>query len=307
MAKKDTQPAAGKSGKKKSVKATETKPKNDEKPGSYDPPAQAKTSPLNSLTGASRVVPVLRPNTAEIITITSHRELAVRSKDIEARVAESPEFSVMFLANPVLALEAYGIKLSRELQHHVLSSLRHPPVLRKRREALEARLEEELGETAQPTTPEWMANLVFEIRKMEPRQIGKREPAYRAPLNAASIERLQKARPKGASRYGSDKRLPVRFTLQLEKPRSAIRRMDLDADVPALKKATRKPARLSVEEAWFYKDDPIVRDAVELGQIMQRGFPFRTPAEFRKLEAAETVDGFRRFIRNVRVKQVKAR
>lgn len=306
MASKKPKPAAGKRRPKAATKPAKTKRKTAQVSASRKPTSTGKKQSSEQPILATRAVPVLRPKDLETITITSHRELAVRSRDIEARVADNPEFSVMFLANPVLALEAYGIKLSRELQHHVLNSLRHPPELRKRRETLEAKLAKELGEPARPTDAAWMANLVFEVRKIEPRQIGKREPAYRAPLNAAAIKRLQAARPKGGTRYAVERRLPVRFSLQLEKPRSAIRRMDLDAEVPSLKMAKQKPAGLSVKQAWFYKNDPIVRDAVELGQIMQRGFPFRTPAEFRKIEAGETVDGFRRYVRGVRVKRVTA-
>lgn len=248
--------------------------------------------------------PLKRPQDHETIRITSHRELAVKSGEVAARVSADPEFSVMFLSNPVLALEAYGIKLSKEMQHHVLTSLRHPEALANRREELESKLQESLGEPAKPTDPKWMANLVFEVRAIAPRQIGKREPAYKEPINADSIKRLQGKRPKGGPRYSADRRLPVRFSLKLARPKSAIRRMDLDAELPTLKPRARPPARLTLEEAWFYKDDPVVRDAVELGQIMRRGFPFRTPAEFRKIEAGELVDGFRRFVRSVEVEGV---
>ncbi len=311
MAEKKPTKAPAKSGAKPSAKTAQSKPAK-----ATSAPAKKAVKTTAKKTGAKETAPRLetaritaltRPKEIETITIKSHRELALRSRDVAERVADDPEFSVMFLANPVLALEAYGIKLSRELQHHVMNTLRHPPALRKRRQALEAKLEKALGEVPKPTDPKWLANLVFSIRELEPRQVGKREPAYKEPLNEAAIKRLQAARPKGGQRYAGERQLPVRFSLQLEKPKSAIRRMDLDADLPDLKKASRKPASLSVEQAWFYKDDPVVRDAVELGQIMHRGFPFRTPAEFRKIEAGETVDGFRKFVRSVRVKQVKAK
>lgn len=295
MAEKDRKSSARKPAKKAAPKRKAAAPKKTAKP--------APGAAIDAPDYLGRVPGLTRPKQHETLAINSHRELAINSKEIEARVAQDPEFSVMFLANPVLTLEAYGVKLSPEMKHHVLSSLRHPAALQERRTALESSLEKELGEPARPTDAAWMANLVFRTRQLAPRQIGKQEPAYRAPLNAKTIERLQKARPKGGARYATERRLPVRFSLKIEKPRSAIRRMDLDAELPELKPAARAPKSLSLEQAWFYKDDPIVRDAVELGQIMRRGFPFRTPAEFRKIEAGEMVDGFRKFVRGVTVKQ----
>ena len=242
-----------------------------------------------------------RPTAGETISIGSHRELFARAEQIAGRVAGDPAFSVMFLSNPVLALQAYGVKLSRKMQHHVLETLRHPPKLRARREALEASLAEELGEPPRPTAPPWMASLVFEVRRIAPRAIGDRAPAYRPALNAASLERLQAARPLGGTRYPGERRLRVRFSLGVAPESPSLRRLDLDTELPELGPG-KAPRALSLEQAWFYKDDPVVRDAVELGQIMRRGFPFRTPAEFRAIVAGKKVDAFRSFIRNVRLR-----
>lgn len=244
------------------------------------------------------------PDALKPIAIKTHRELFAKSREMAERVRDNPEFSVMFLSNPVLALEAYGIKLSPELRHHVMDTLRHPPKLRARRAELEASLEEALGEKAKPTDEAWMADLVFRKRKIEPRDIGSGEPAYKPALNAASVERLQKARPKATKRYSGQRRSKVQFSLTVAPPSNTLRRMDLDADVPDMKPAAKAPKSLTLEEAWFYKDDAIVKEAVELGQIMRRGFPFRTPAEFRAIAKGEKVDAFRRFVRAVRIREV---
>ena len=166
---------------------------------------------------------------------------------------------------------------------------------------------EQLGEAPKPVDEKWMANLVFKTRSLKPRVIRQREPAYKPALNADSIARLQAARPKGAKRYERSGRLKVKFTLKVAERANAIRRMDLDADVPDLSVATRAPAKLSLEKAWFYKDDPVVRDAVELGQIMRRAFPFKTPAQFRALAKGESADAFRKFIGGVTLKEVPRR
>lgn len=253
-------------------------------------------------TARLRVRPVKTSGEFERITIDTHRDLVANAREIARRVQSSPDFSVMFLSNPVLALEEYGIKLSREMQHHVLETLRHPPRLRARRKELEERLEAELGAPAKPTDAAWMAALVFKTRKMAPRDIENREPVYKPPLNAEAIARLQSARPKGGKRYPAERRLPMTMTLAVAPPKQTIRRMDLDAPLPGLEPAEAEQETLSLEQAWFYKDDQIVRDAVELGQIMRRGFPFRTPAEFREIAAGDRVDAFRMFIRSVELK-----
>jgi hypothetical protein len=252
--------------------------------------------------GPRRATVLVVPKVAESIRIDSHRDLVAKAGLIEARVGQDPGFSVMFLSNPVLALEAYGIKLSPQMQHHVLSTLRHPPKLRTRREELEAILQEALGEKPHPEKPEWLAYLVFVKREIGPRQIAGLEPIYSPALNADALERLQGNRPKGVVRYPGVKRLPIRFSLGVAPSDPTLRRIDLDAELPKLEPAYMAPDALTLEQAWFYKDDPLVHDAVELGQIMRRGFPFRTPAEFRAIQAGTRVDAFRKFVRNVRVK-----
>ncbi len=252
--------------------------------------------------GPRLATPLVVPKVAESIRIDSHRDLVAKAGLIAARVAQDPAFSVMFLSNPVLALEAYGIKLSPEMQHHVLATLRHPPKLRTRREELEASLEAELGVKPHPENPKWLAEMVFVKREIAPRDTTGLDPVYSAALNADTLARLQATRPKGVVRYPGVKRLPIQFRLGVAPSDPALRRLDLEAELPDMRPAKETPYELSLEQAWFYKDDPLVHDAVELGQIMRRGFPFRTPAEFRAIQAGTRVDAFRKFVRNVRVK-----
>lgn len=251
--------------------------------------------------------PLRRPRDRDEIELKTHRDLVAASREIADRVKVDPDFSVMFLANPILALEVYGIRLGKELRHHVLHTLRHPPKLAARRAELEASLEESLGAKPRPADPEWMAALVFEMREIAPRQVGERKPAYRPALNADAVARLKASRPSGGEKYAQPRRLPVRFTLRVAEGNETIRRLDLDAPLPELARAAKAPKALTVEAAWFYKDDPIVRNAVELGQIMRRGFPFRTPAEFRKIAAGETVDAFRKFVTGIRLREIERR
>lgn len=250
----------------------------------------------------TRLSPVKVNSNFDKLIIENHRQLLAAARQISIRLKGDSNFSVMLLANPVLALKEYGIELNKEMQNHVLTALRHPPKLRMRREELEQSLTAELGMIPKPTNEAWMADLVFNVRKQKPKLLKGLTPVYLQQLRAESIKRLQDKRPSGRRRYPNRSKLDTKFTLRVADPKPAIRRLDLTAEVPQTKARKTKPAKLSLEAAWFYKEDPVVRDAVELGQIMRRGFPFRTPAQFRALADAKTADGFRTFVRKVGVK-----
>jgi hypothetical protein len=120
------------------------------------------------------------------------------------------------------------------------------------------------------------------------------------------IERQQRLRRPATNRYKGVRRSNVQASVAVSTATSSIRSMDLNAAVPKLPAASRTPKTLSLEEAWFYKDDPIVHNALELGQIERRAFPFKTPAEFRDLVAGKKVDAFRAFVTSVRVADKEA-
>jgi hypothetical protein len=223
------------------------------------------------------------------------------AKPLAKRIAEDPQFSVMLLSNPVLALEKYGIKLTPRLRNHVLHALRHPKALRERRAELERTLAERIGKPARPNDPEWLAHQLFEVMRLAPKCTDGAAPAYRIEDPGGLIARLRADRRPATHRYPEARRIAVTARLGVAPPSPAVRRLDLDAPLPELAPAECAPSELPLEEAWFYKDDPVVRDLVELGQIERRAFPFRTPGEFRAIEKGRKVDGFRAFIRAVRV------
>lgn len=233
------------------------------------------------------------------ITVSSERQLLAMARPLAKRLAADPEFSVMLLANPVLALAEYGIQLSPRMRDHVMQALRYPSALRKRQATLEKTLTEQLGEKPKPNDSKWLANLVFETRGLKPLDLAEQAPIYRTTAIDAAIARAQKGRPEATRRYSGARRIQVTARLGVAPPDPAIRRLDLDAPVPKLEPARTVPTGLTIEEAWFYKDDPVVHDAVELGQIERRGFPFRTPAQFRKIQKGEIVDGFRAFVTRI--------
>lgn len=259
-------------------------------------------SSRDALEGKLRVrAPLKPPVEHDILKVETHRQLLVMARTLSPRLRADPQFSVMLLANPVLALKQYGIELSAEMQRHVLRTLRHPKKLRERREELEHELEAKLGEPPKPNDGKWLAKLVFATRGLKPREIGDAAPAYKPPFNARMIERQQRLRRPATNRYKGVRRSKVQASVGVAAPGPSIRSMDLNAAVPKLPAASREPKTLTLEQAWFYKDDPVVHNAVELGQIERRAFPFQSPAAFRDLVAGKKVDAFRAFVTSVRV------
>jgi len=249
-----------------------------------------------------RVDPLRVPQRHAEITVNTERELLAMARPLAKRIAADPAFSAMLLSNPVLALQRYGIKLTPRLRSHVLRALRFSPSLAVRRDALAASLREALGEAPRPGDAAWLATLVFQRRGVAPRRTMGLTPVYRDEDPGGMLARLRAGRPQPTSRYPGRRHITVATRLGAAPAAPSVRRLDLEAPLPRLEPAKKAPAALSLEEAWFYKDDPVVRDAIELGQIERRAFPFRTPAEFRAIQRGEKVDAFRAFVRAVRVK-----
>jgi hypothetical protein len=245
----------------------------------------------------------LQPQDLEPIAIDSHRALAGKQRDIAARVAAQPDLAVMLLINPVLAFERLGVKLSPEVAHHVLHTIQHPKALRTRREALEARLTEALGEPAQPTDAAWNRHLLFDLRKLAPLVIGANVPTYLAPLGQDESKKLHALRPPASQRYPQPRLLPPRNRVGSVPWKESLRRIDLDAPAPKLPVARQAPELVPLEDLWFYKDvDSVVRDALELGVIQRRAFPVHSPDSFRKILEGQKTNPFRSWITSLRFK-----
>ncbi|MEG3158889.1 hypothetical protein U1763_00070 [Sphingomonas sp. LB2R24] len=251
------------------------------------------------------LLPLPIPRDSKTVKVDNERQLLAMARTLKQRVEQDPEFSILLIANPVLALKAYGIELSPQMQDHVLRSLRHPKLLRERRALLESRIYKNLGEAPCPDDPVWFARLVFETCRLKPKDLRGLEPAYEAQPFDKAIKALQDARPAPTSRYPGVRRLGGSQMLSVGPPRPATRRLDIAASVPDAPILKTAPKTLTLEEAWFYKDDPAVADVVELGIIMRRALPLRTAEQFRKLQSGEATDVFRAFVRMVHVKDSK--
>jgi hypothetical protein len=246
---------------------------------------------------ARPVVAVASPVVGEHLSINSHRALAKSAAEVTQRVNADPEFSVMLLINPVLALEQYGIAFSPAIRDHILHTLRHPEKLTARRDALDASLRERLSEAPKANDGTWLATLVFGRLKLSPLDIGDAKPAYVPSWGADRLKTLSLQRPKGGVRYPGKRRIGVAASVGVKPPRQAVRRLDLDAPTPKLPHAGAAPAELSLEQLWFYKDqDPLVRDVLEYGILQARSLVFHTPDSFRKIADGTKSNPFRRWI-----------
>lgn len=263
-------------------------------------PGRAKF-PRPARSAATAPTAAIQPVAFEPLEITSHRALAAAQREVAARVDSAPELAVMLLINPVLAFERLGVKLSPEMAHHVLHTIQHPAALRTRRDELEAKLQEALGEPPQPTDAVWNRHFLFELRRLKPLEIGGREPVYRPPLGEAESAKLHALRPAGTARYPQPRLLAPRNRVGAVPFNPALRRIDLDAPAPKLPVAKELPGQVPLEDLWFYKDlDPIVRDALELGVIRRRAFPVHSPDSFRRILEGTKSNAFRRWITSIR-------
>ena len=235
------------------------------------------------------------------ISIKDHRVLATAQTAIAERINADPDFSVMLLINPVVALEEMGVKLSPQVRSHILHVLQHPASMRSRRDELEQKLTSVLGEAPRPNDEEWTAGFLFVTRKLKPLAIADAKPVFKAPLNADIIRNIDRLRPPASKRYPQPRLLAVKSSAGIRPWQEAVRRLDLDAPAPALPPADRAPDKVPLEDLWFYKDlDPVVHDVLELGVIQRRSFPFLSPDRFRKILDGTEQNAFRSWIRAVR-------
>lgn len=248
----------------------------------------------------SRQQPKVSPDDYEPIELTSHKQLISEQAELFRRFNSSPELSTLLFINPVLAFREVGVTMSPEIAHHVLHTIQHPPHMRRQRDALEASLKEALGEMPQPNNREWLATTLFEKLKVRPLQTSGYRPVYKSELSDEVVGKLQAMRPKKRKR-------PPRKTrsggmrLRVQTTRPAVRRMDLDAPLPKLKRAKEPPKSMSLETLYFYKDShPAARELLELGIIQQRSFPIHSGDSYRKVKSGERRSAFRSWIRVVR-------
>jgi hypothetical protein len=237
----------------------------------------------------------------EPLKISTHRELLTSQGEIFSRLNQDPDVAGMLLINPVLAFRDVNVEMTHEIAHHVLHTIQHTPRLRQRREELEAQLKEEAGEPAQPHNPEWVSRFLFETLELEPLQTEEVEPAYKASLNQAAIERLEKVRPQ---RQRKEKLSSRSAFLRVRVQRPAVRRLDVDAPLPELNAAKRAPEEVDLETLFFYKDShPLARALLELGIIQRRSFPIHSADSYRRIKRGEKPNAFRSWIDAVRFPQ----
>ncbi len=237
----------------------------------------------------------------ELIEISKHRELINLQERIFERFNNRPDLAKLLLINPVIAFKEVRVNLSPKIADHVLRTLQHTPHLGRRRKELEKKLKKELDESPLPTNPKWVSKFLFEKLKLQPFDTRNFEPTYNESLSVEVLERLKSLRPK--RRKSSDYKFRVRRGMRLEIVdwRPSVRRLDLDAELPSFKIASKIPMQVDLEQLYFYKDShPLVQDVLELGIIQRRSFPFHSGSSYRKIKSGEKSNAFQKWISSIK-------
>lgn len=234
------------------------------------------------------------------LSVTTHRALAAKRREIAARIDARPDVSALFFINPVLALKEVGVDLSPEIADHVLRALRHPPAAAARRAELETSLREELGEAPKVDDERWLARVVFERLRVQPLATRGHHPAHVDPI-AGDRALIAALRPAIPAFTGATATPPHGMTIHVAPHRATVRRLDIDAPVPELPPVDVPPKTLAHETLWFYKDaHPVVRDLFELGIIEGSALPIHSGDSYRQIKDGTKPNAFAAWIKSVR-------
>lgn len=237
----------------------------------------------------------------EPLHLDSHRALAQGQPAITSRINSDPALSVMLLINPVLAFKEFGVDVTPEVSRHIMHTLQFLPAARKQHDALEQSLTQALGEAPRPNDAAWLAHTLFEKLKVQPYDTTGLKPAYAEVLDQATLHKLQSLRPARKPRYPQTRLIKKTSRLGLAPTAPAVRLFDLTAALPAMRPAAQAPQKLSLTELYFYKDsNPVARQLLEYGMVLQLGFSFNTPAAFRQVRDGSKPNAFRAWIKAVR-------
>ncbi|HET9051828.1 MAG TPA: hypothetical protein VFO60_08995, partial [Candidatus Dormibacteraeota bacterium] len=153
--------------------------------------------------------------------------------------------------------------------------------------------------------PVWASHLLFDVLHLTPRDTSGATPVYRPAFDAATTERLAALLPASgsASRVAGDG--AVRTAVIVEDPVTP-NRLDLDAPVPVLPPSSTRPAEVTPEEMWFYKDDSaLVRNALLVALIDRSAIPMASPATFRAVRDGRATHPLAAWVTGVRFPSVK--
>jgi hypothetical protein len=294
------------SAKKSSVKKAVSKKTQSNITTSLDAKKKS-VSAKKSATKSSRKASIKKAATTRTVEINDHEALASLGTQINRVLNADPRLAAMLFVNPVLAMQEAGVKLSRPMVHHILSRLRHPPAMRERREYLEKTLREALGGTPQPNNSAWLARALFKKLKLQALDTDGLSPSYHPLRDAQAQQRLQSLRPKRTHRYTELPRRHKPGQLQVRERAPTLRRMDLNAKLPALKPDKHVPKRVSLEMLYFYKDsNPVARDLLELAIIQRRGLRLHSRHSYRLIKEGKRGNVFHRWFRRVSFPEGKA-
>lgn len=230
-----------------------------------------------------------RPPVADasnVLRIDSHRLLIAKRKAIIDALVADPERGKLLFANAALAFKDSGVDLSPAISNHVLHTVRQSPEATTRREKLTEQLRAALGSVPKPSDPEWLAKTLFTKLQVTPLATKGHEPTYRPAIPVEVQQRLRRHLAPS-----SRPRVPVTSTAT--QPTPPPWRLDLDAEVPSLKPASKAPKTVTVETLWFYLGaHELVRPLLELAIIERSVLPTLTREQYEKVKSGKPTGGF---------------
>ena len=106
------------------------------------------------------------------LLVNVERDLRKHMRDISLRLNANPNLARLVLINPILVLEDLGVQISKEVKMHIMETLRFPPALVRRRDALAIELKDDLAELnvhhKLPFTIQQRAELVYKTLNIPP-------------------------------------------------------------------------------------------------------------------------------------------
>ncbi|HBI22417.1 MAG TPA: hypothetical protein DDY37_07550 [Legionella sp.] len=110
------------------------------------------------------------PSMEDPLIIEAERDLRKNMRAINQRLNANPKLARLVLINPILVLEDLGVQVNKEVKNHIMNTLRFPPSLVKRRDAIAQELKNDFASNnlnyVLPLTNQQRAQLVFHSLKI---------------------------------------------------------------------------------------------------------------------------------------------
>lgn len=235
------------------------------------------------------------------IPINSEKDLQANALAILRRVNEDERGGLLFLLNPVFALEEAGFDLSPAMRRHIRRGLRYGAKTKTRIRKLEGEVAEVAGREVNVASDAQVARLLFDDLKLpvptlgppiEQQQQAPVEPVeYEPEVEADDEEGMETEKADHAAMTVRELRthLQQRGLVRSGRKRELIARLE-EAD----RRRRQRPAiTLEVLEA-LRDEHPVVPRIIELRKLLQTGWRFVNHETYEKVKDGASVTLLRR-------------